>query len=345
MNEKSVPRKDKEEQKVSKNSFSKGCGPFNGTAGPTFAEYQTVFMTQIARTRSGNTVLSYSRILARAGRVWGEYRLADITKVMVRSYVEKLLECYRHSTVCLHFDMLRCFFRTAVEDEVIVCSPMQSLKKPARSKDDSLVRSGKAYTESEMRFVLKCMDSEPLKYRAMVYFMADSGCRRGEVCGLTWDCVDFSTGVVVIRNNAQSFPCEGVKVLAPKSGKERVIVLNSVVLNIMREWKQEQYRLCARKGIKPSLYCFSNSKGNVMNPGVVNVLFRTWGKRYGIADFRPHRLRHTMATISIANGADIVSISKKLGHSSPSITLNVYSHVNEEALRRANLVLARAIYG
>jgi integrase len=82
-----------------------------------------------------------------------------------------------------------------------------------------------------------------------------------------------------------------------------------------------------------------------MNPGVVNVLFRTWGKRYGIADFRPHRLRHTMATISIANGADIVSISKKLGHSSPSITLNVYSHVNEEALRRANLVLARAIYG
>ncbi len=164
---------------MSNNSFSRGCGALKGTAGPTFEEYQTVFMTQITRTRSGNTILSYRRVLARAGRVWGECRLADITKAMVRSYVEQLTECYRHSTVCLHFDMLRCFFRTAVEDEVIACSPMQSLKKPARSKDDSLVRTGKAYTEREMRFILKCMESEPLKYKAMVYFMADSGCRRG----------------------------------------------------------------------------------------------------------------------------------------------------------------------
>jgi integrase len=51
-----------------------------------------------------------------------------------------------------------------------------------------------------------------------------------------------------------------------------------------------------------------------------------------------------MATISIVNGADIVSISKKLGHSNTSITLDVYSHANEEAQQRANDVLAEAIY-
>ena len=50
-----------------------------------------------------------------------------------------------------------------------------------------------------------------------------------------------------------------------------------------------------------------------------------------------------MATISIANGADIVSISEKLGHANPSITLNVYSHANEKAQLRANQVLADAL--
>ena len=52
-----------------------------------------------------------------------------------------------------------------------------------------------------------------------------------------------------------------------------------------------------------------------------------------------------MATLSIANGADVVSVSKKLGHSNTSITLDVYSHANEEAQKRANEVLAQAIYG
>lgn len=69
-----------------------------------------------------------------------------------------------------------------------------------------------------------------------------------------------------------------------------------------------------------------------------------FGKKYNLPGIHPHALRHTMATISIANRADIVSVSEKLGHAEPSITLNVYSHANEEAQRRANEALAQAIY-
>ncbi len=55
-------------------------------------------------------------------------------------------------------------------------------------------------------------------------------------------------------------------------------------------------------------------------------------------------LRHTMASLSIINGADIVSVSKKLGHSSTSVTLDVYSHENIKSQLLANAVLAKAIY-
>ena len=81
-----------------------------------------------------------------------------------------------------------------------------------------------------------------------------------------------------------------------------------------------------------------------MNPATLTTLFRGWGKKYNIEKFHPHKLRHTMATISIANGADVVSVSKKLGHATPALTLNVYSHANEEAQRRANDALAKALY-
>ena len=53
---------------------------------------------------------------------------------------------------------------------------------------------------------------------------------------------------------------------------------------------------------------------------------------------------HHMATVSIANGADVVSVSKKLGHAAPSITLNIYSHANQEAQLRANKTLEMALY-
>lgn len=82
----------------------------------------------------------------------------------------------------------------------------------------------------------------------------------------------------------------------------------------------------------------------MMNPQAPTAYLNRFGKKYNLPGIHPHALRHTMASLSIANGADIVSVSEKLGHAEPSITLNVYSHANEEALRRANEALAQAIY-
>ena len=82
----------------------------------------------------------------------------------------------------------------------------------------------------------------------------------------------------------------------------------------------------------------------MMSPGTPMKFMRRFGKRHNLPDIHMHALRHTMATISIANGADVVSVSKKLGHSTPAVTLNVYSHANEEAQKRANDKLAEALY-
>ncbi len=309
----------------------------------TFAQYADVFIKQLDRTRSRNTILSYRQVLSMAAKEWGDRRICGITRTMVKLYISDLSDIYKYSTVCLHFDLLRNAFRAAVEDEVISVSPMQGMKKPMRCKDDTR-DVNKAFTEDEVRYILNCMEHEKLMYKCAVYFMVDSGCRRGEVCGLTWDCVDLVTGEVSIRNNAQYFPREGVKILSTKNGKYRKIILNTHALEVMRAWRMEQERWFTLRGMTRTSFCFNNSKGGVINPATLTALFRIWGKTYGIKDFRPHRLRHSMATISIAQGADIVSVSRKIGHSSAAITLNVYSHANEEAQRKSNQALARAIY-
>lgn len=82
----------------------------------------------------------------------------------------------------------------------------------------------------------------------------------------------------------------------------------------------------------------------MLNPQAPTAYMKKLGKKCGIETLHPHALRHTMASLSIANGADIVSISQKLGHSEVSTTLNIYAHENEEAKERASQVLNNVLY-
>ena len=174
--------------------------------------------------------------------------------------------------------------------------------------------------------------------------MIDSGCIRGEVVGLMWDAVDLNTGEVKIFRNAQYTAGKGTYITTTKNRKNRTLYLNPAVLAVMKEWKREQTLYLLAQGYPREGYCFSRDNGRVLNPQAPTSYLSRFGKKYGVENLHPHALRHTMATISIANGADIVSVSEKLGHSETSVTLDVYSHVNKQAQMRANQALSQALY-
>ena len=160
-------------------------------------------------------------------------------------------------------------------------------------------------------------------WKALIFFMIDSGCRCGEAVALKWEEIDFRKSIVTICRNAQYTPEKGVYICTPKSGKNRIIYINRNVLDILAEWKKIQENEFESKNIAYTGYCFTKKDGNVMMPGCFNSYLKRFGKKYNIIGIHPHALRHSMATISITNGADIVSISKKLGHSKVSVTLNI----------------------
>ena len=319
---------------------------------PTFNAYASQFIKEKSTVYAPGTLENYRIVLRKAAVVFGDMKLEDIDFLSVKKYITNLQtngtndfngKPLAHKTILKHYIVLHALFTNAVENEVIEVSPMQKMKRPKPRKDET-PKEAIAYSESEIAYIMECLNCEPLKWKALIMFAIDSGCRRGEIVGLRWEEIDFKTGKVNICRNAQYTAGKGTYISTTKNRKNRVIYLNRPVLTVLAEWKRQQALLHFGQGIPLNGFCFTQDNGKMMNPQAPTSYLTQFGKKYNLPGIHPHALRHTMATLSIANGADIVSISEKLGHSEPSITLNVYSHANEEAQRRANEVLAEAIY-
>jgi site-specific recombinase XerD len=80
-----------------------------------------------------------------------------------------------------------------------------------------------------------------------------------------------------------------------------------------------------------------------MRPDSATKYFANLGKKYGIQDLHPHKLRHSFASIALTNGADVVTVSKLLGHADVSTTLRFYSHTSDEKRRRAAEIFQNAL--
>lgn len=321
-------------------------------ARPTFSKYAETFLAEKRPIFAAGTYENYLHALNRAASVFGEIKLCDIGLVDIKKYIsemqiyganEKTGKPYAYRTVIKHYVVLHSLFNNAVEDGIIEHNPMERMKRPKPRKDET-PKETIVYDEKQVQYILKCLNNEPLMWRALILFAIDSGARRGEIVGLKWENVDLKTGRCLIINNAQYTAETGTYITSPKSRKSRTILLNPPVITMLKQWKKQQTVTCFKLGKIQSGFVFTHEDGTMLNPQAPTAHFKTFGKRYDLPGFHPHALRHTMATISIANGADIVSVSEKLGHSSPAITLQVYSHANEEAQKRANEVLDNAIY-
>lgn len=318
----------------------------------TFSGYVELFMKKSTISRSDGTLTNYRNVFRRAIPFLGDYKMEEITPVIMRSYITELQtngvserngEPLSYNTIAKHYNVLHTFFEAAVTDEIIEFSPMQRMKKPKPKKDEIKMES-KALTVDQSKRLIECLKNEPVMWRALVMLLLDSGCRRGEAVALRWDDVDLKSGYTQVKGNAQYTVEKGKYITTPKSGKGRMVILNQPVLAILKEWKREQAKWLLSMGLPHTGFIFTQDDGEMLNPNAPTKYLSKFGKKYNFPGLHPHTLRHTMATVSIANGADIVSISKKLGHAAPSITLNIYSHANQEAQLRANKSLEMALY-
>lgn len=196
--------------------------------------------------------------------------------------------------------------------------------------------------------------SVPLQWRVYFNLAVYGGFRRGELIGLNWEDIDPENKTIRIRK-AVSLSDDGQYIKDPKteSGK-RTIRVPQVCFDLLDEWKTEQKKICLTLGSAWEGYrgkdfeknpvfiqTDTGKRMNVQSPSakfrkILNAYNRTVPEADQLPLIRLHDLRHTNASHLVASGVDIETVAKRLGHSKPSFTLDVYGHALEENDEKAS---------
>lgn len=193
--------------------------------------------------------------------------------------------------------------------------------------------------EAEARQLLVLLHQEPIKYRAMITFDLLSGLRRGELLGLRWQDVDFENQTITIVNTLNYAPGAGVYVDTPKNTTSaRPLKLSPTAFSMLLEykrWQDDQRDACGDYWKDTVGRVFTGDDGAPVFPDSLTKWFAAFVKRSGLPDVHIHSLRHTYASLMIADGTPLPVVSRRLGHAQVSTTANIYAHAIASADEKA----------
>jgi len=153
--------------------------------------------------------------------------------------------------------------------------------------------------------------------------------RLGELLALRWKRVDLDRGVMEVREALEE--TQAVRFKAPKSkAGRRDITLPNIVIEALRGHRAavlEQRLQLGQGKLPPDALLFANLEGGPLRPTVVSANWGRLAASIGMPEITLHALRHTHASQAIAAGVDIVTVSRRLGHAKPDVTLRTYAHM------------------
>lgn len=216
-------------------------------------------------------------------------------------------------------------FAYAVRHRYIDYNPLRDAERP-RGKGGTEKKKIKILNPGQINAILDAMKDQ--KYKTLVRLAIMSGARQGELLGLKWTNVDWDNNQIHIQrtfNNGRFYTTK------TKTSNRRIDLGPAMMIELKR------WRLARLKN--RSNLVFPNDSGNPMNySNVVNRYFKPALVKAELPSMRWHDLRHTFASLLIHQGENIKYIQSQLGHSSPTVTLNVYAHlmspVNQESACR-----------
>lgn len=173
-----------------------------------------------------------------------------------------------------------------------------------------------------------------------------TGMRRNEMLGLRWQDVDLDAGRLTIEQSLEQTVAYGIRIKGPKTkhGRRTISLPAHLVTELRQHWREQQeQRLGMGLGKAPeSAPVFAAADGRHLSPNAITKAWPAAMAAIGMPAVTLHSLRHTHASMLIASGVDILTISRRLGHSSPTITLGVYGHLIHGGDDRAAQVMNAA---
>ena len=175
-----------------------------------------------------------------------------------------------------------------------------------------------------------------------------TGMRRGECCGLQWDDINWKKRSLHIRRNIVKLSHTPIIAKEPKTkAGDRIVYFSEGIAKLLKAWKKEcqwEMQQTGQGELKTTDYLFRQPDGDPMVPSTFTFRFKKILRESGLPDnLSVHSLRHTNASLLIAQGVDVRTVASMLGHAQPSTTLDIYSHAFDKSKKLAQQKLGEAI--
>ena len=196
--------------------------------------------------------------------------------------------------------------------------------------------------ENQIQTLLIAAQEEQPEFHPLYQLAITTGMRLGELQGISWDDLDWGKGTLTINRQLKRIQGEGLVLTPPKTqAGRRTIQLGSSTWTILKEHRkaQLQRRLCHDRDVLDIGLVFTQDSGAPYGPRQVQKAFKAILSIAGLPDMRFHDLRHTAATHMLANGIDLLTVSRRLGHSRASTTLDTYAHMVPGTQEKAAAVM------
>lgn len=239
----------------------------------------------------------------------------------------KTLKPLSGKTILEHHRLLRAMLHKAVYWQVIVSNPAERVQPPKAKKPKR-----KYYDDDQCKILLENLeqlDEEQIKYKTAIILTVFTGVRLGELMGLEWNDIDFRNGIVSINRSSQYLADTGVFTKVPKTESSiREVAIPDFVISLLEEyklWYDEQKSLYGELWIN-SNRLFVQADGKPMHPSTISKWFVKFIGQIGLPVINFHGLRHTNATLLIAQNIDVAVVAARLGHAQITTTFNFYVH-------------------
>lgn len=308
------------------------------TVDETFIEYlnHQLNTSEIEKSTYTNTMYYYTKYIK---PYLGDYIFASVDKTVLNSWLTELFKLgLSQNTIHTTYSRLKKVYNYFYNCGELLRDPFKGVKMPKKGEAKVSHLTQEQMDDVREAVYANLEPKDPMYVGILLAFYA--GLRRGEICGLRWNDIDFYKKTITVRS-AIAVADSGRKGDYAKSPKNKSSNRTFPMMPHLEEALLER-----KKAIdpKPSWFVVGD-KEQFLRPTQYNRLFSEFAERHNLVDaygkkIVPHALRHNFAAVGIRAGMDIASLSLMMGHASRAMTLDTYGDANADALKVSSIKLA-----
>lgn len=320
-----------------------GCTRFKASSIENYQELANLWWESYKHTVKPNTKINVKRILKNhVLPLFGSYKLNKLTTPLIQSIVNKLADKTNKGEegAFLYYDSIHALnkriLQYGVTMQAIPSNPARDVVLP-RNTQKAKRQKVKHFDNQELKKFLGYLDNLDLNkfrycYENTLYkFLLATGCRINEALALSWSDIDLDNAVVHITKTLNYKQ----ETNSPKSkASYRDLDIDKATVTMLKAYKVRQIQEAWKIG-KTETVVFSDFIHEYPNNRTLQTRLRTHFKRANVPNIGFHGFRHTHASLLLNSGIPYKELQHRLGHSTLSMTMDIYSHLSKESAKKA----------